>query len=204
MICNAELCPNYFSVGVSVPAVVFHRQFWKTDNFGWNCWFFEDCRRNTIASKETFTENLLRRNFTLHFTSYLSIALSKILPHLKTIKNAKKLSVFGENDSCHLSNFLQIQIFWNFYHTSRICNQIYYRNIWFPKVIIILIMTAKVLCLNIFSEKNLHLNAVENPPPPKKQATSHKNWNKSTIDFTHQPFTAILITIYVYAVDTFF
>ena len=89
MICNAELCPNYFSVGVSVPAVVFHRQFWKTDNFGWNCWFFEDCRRNTIASKETFTENLLRRNFTLHFTSYLSIALSKILPHSKTIKTLR-------------------------------------------------------------------------------------------------------------------
>ena len=26
------------------------------DNFAWNCQFFEDCRRNTTASMETFTE----------------------------------------------------------------------------------------------------------------------------------------------------
>ena len=63
---------------------------------------------------ETFTENSLRRNFALHFTSYLSIALSKILPHAKITKNPKKLSLFGENDSCRLSNFLQIHIFLNF------------------------------------------------------------------------------------------
>ena len=37
----------------------------------------------------------------------------------KIIKNAKKLSVFGENDSRRLSNFLQTHIFWNFDHTSR-------------------------------------------------------------------------------------
>ena len=33
MICNAELCPNYFSVNVFVLAVVFRRQFSKNDNF---------------------------------------------------------------------------------------------------------------------------------------------------------------------------
>ena len=60
---------------------------------------------------ETFTESSLQRNFALHFTSYLSIALSKILAHSKTIKNAKKLLVFGENDSRRLSNYLQIHIF---------------------------------------------------------------------------------------------
>ena len=43
---------------------------------------------------ETFTENVLGRNFALYFTAYLSIALSNILSHSKTIKNAKKLSVF--------------------------------------------------------------------------------------------------------------
>ena len=59
-----------------------------------------------IATKEM-------SNFALHSTSYLSIALSKILPHSKTIKNAKKLSVFGKNDSRCLSNFLQTHIFWN-------------------------------------------------------------------------------------------
>ena len=49
--------------------------------------------------------------FALHFISYLSIALSKILPHSKTIKNAKKVSVFGKNDTRRLSNFLQTHIF---------------------------------------------------------------------------------------------
>ena len=125
----------------------------KPDNFAWNCRFFENCRLNTTASMETFTENSLRRNFALHFTSYLSIALSKILPHSKTIKNAKKLSVFGENDSCCLSNFLQTHIFWNFDHISRTHNQINYRDIWFAKVTIILIMIVHVLFFYIFWKK---------------------------------------------------
>ena len=50
-------------------------------------------------------------NVILHYTYYLSIALSKILHHSKTIKKAKKLSVFGENDSRRLYNFLQVHIF---------------------------------------------------------------------------------------------
>ena len=66
------------------------------------------------------------------------------------------MSVFGKNNSCRLSHFLQTHIFLNFDHTSRIYNQINYRNIWFPKVIIILTMTAQEL----FSEKDLHLNVV--------------------------------------------
>ena len=33
VICNAELCPNYFSVNVSVVAVVFHQQFSKNRQF---------------------------------------------------------------------------------------------------------------------------------------------------------------------------
>ena len=140
-------------MNVSVLAVVFRRQFLKTNNFSWNCRFFKNCRRNTTASTETFIENSLRCNFALHFTSYLSIALSKILPHSKTIKNAKKLSVFGENDSRRLSNFLQTHIFWKFDHISRTYNQINYRNIWFPKVIIILIMTAQVLFSMLFPKK---------------------------------------------------
>ena len=60
---------------------------------------------------KTFTEKKLERNFAWHFTSYLSIAFFKILPHSKTIKNANKLSVFDENDSRCLSNFLQTHIF---------------------------------------------------------------------------------------------
>ena len=33
MICNAELCPNYFSVNVSVLTVVFRRQILKNQQF---------------------------------------------------------------------------------------------------------------------------------------------------------------------------
>ena len=121
----------------------------KADNFCWNCRFFENCQGNTTASTETFTENLLRRTFTLHFTSYLSIPLSKILPHSKTIKNAKKLSVFVENNACRLSQFLETHIFWKFDHISRMYNQTNYRNIWFGKVTIILIIMAQVLFFDI-------------------------------------------------------
>ena len=110
---------------------------------------------------ETFTENWLQHNSALYFTNYLSIALSKILPHWKTIKNTKKLSVFDENDSHCLSSFLQTHTFWKFDHISRTYNQINYRNIWFPKVIRILIMTAQVLFFDIFSKKDPHLNVAE-------------------------------------------
>ena len=44
------------------------------------------------------TEKQLEHNSVLHIDSYLSIALSEILPH-------------GENDSRHLSNFFQAYIF---------------------------------------------------------------------------------------------
>ena len=89
-----------------------------------------------------------------------SIPLSKILPHSKTIKNGKKLLVFGENDSRRLSNFLQTHIFWKFDHISRTYNQINYRNIWFVKVTIILIIMSQVLFFHIFFKKDLHFNAV--------------------------------------------
>ena len=106
--CNAKLRGNEFSLNVSVLAVVCISPtiFKKTDNFSQTCWFFENCRRNTTASTETVTEKQLGHNSALHITSYLSIALYKILPHSKTVKNAKKLSVFGENDSRHLSKCL--------------------------------------------------------------------------------------------------
>ena len=100
------------------------------------------------------------QNVILHYI-YLSIALPKTLPHSKTIKIAKKLSVFGKNDSRCLPNFLQTYIFWHFDHISRTYNQIDYSNIWIAKVIIILIMTAQVLFFDVFSEKDPHLNAVE-------------------------------------------
>ena len=150
-------------MNVSVLAVVFHQQFSKNQQFRKNCRFFENCWPNTKASMETLTENSLRRNFALHFTSYLFIALSKILPHSKTIKNSKKLLVFGENDSRRSSNFLQTHIFWNFDHVYKIWNQINYKFIWFPKVIIILIMTAQVLFLTFFPKKSRTLMSLRKP-----------------------------------------
>ena len=56
-------------------------------------------------------EKQLRRNFVLHFTSYLFIALSNVLPHSKKIKIAKTLSIFGKNNTRGLSNFLQTHFF---------------------------------------------------------------------------------------------
>ena len=69
--------------------------------------------------------------------------------------------VFGENDSHRLSNLLQTHIFWKFDHISGTYNQINYRNIWFGKVTIVLIMMAQVLFFDIFSEKDPHLNVAE-------------------------------------------
>ena len=63
------------------------------------------------------------------------------------------MSVFGKNDSRCLSNFSQTHVFWNFDHISRTCNQINYTNIWFAKVIIILIMAAQVLFFSMFFPK---------------------------------------------------
>ena len=64
------------------------------------------------------------------------------------------MSGFGKNDSRRLSNFLQTHIFGKFNHISRTYDQISYRNIWFAKVIIILIMMTQAIFLNIFFEKD--------------------------------------------------
>ena len=114
------------------------------------CFILKHIKMNEIVNK--FSLAGTQQHFALHLTSYLSITLSKILLHSKTIKNTKKFSVFGENDSCRLSNFLQMHIFWNFDHISRIYNQVNCRNIWFEKVII-LIMTAQVLFYMFFPKK---------------------------------------------------
>ena len=111
--------------------------------------------------RKRLRKNKLGINFGLHFTFYLSIVFFKILPHSATMKNTKKLLVFGENDSRCLSNFLQTHIFRKFDHISRTYNQINSRNIWFAKVIILLLMTTQVLFSDVFSKKDSHLNAVK-------------------------------------------
>ena len=83
----------------------------RTDNFRQSCWFFENYLRNTTAGMETLKEKQLGHNSALHITFYLSIALTKILPDSKTIKNAKNFMIFYENYSCRLSISFQTHIF---------------------------------------------------------------------------------------------
>ena len=73
------------------------------------------------------------------------------------------MSVFGENDCCRSSNFSQTHILRNFDHIYIIYKQSNCRNIWCPKITIILIMTVQALFFQcfFFSEKDRHLNAVE-------------------------------------------
>ena len=148
-------------MNVSILVVVFHRQFSKNQQFQAKLLVFWNFLAKCNSYYGNVYRKIIRTYSALHITSYLSTALSKILPHSKTIKNAKKLSVFGENDSRRLSNFLQTHIFWKFDHISRTYNQINYRNIWFAKVTIILIMMAQVLFFDIIFEKDPHLNDVE-------------------------------------------
>ena len=60
---------------------------------------------------ETFTEKYLGHNSAVHITSYLPVVISKILPRSKTMKDARKFLVFGENDFSRLSISLQNHIF---------------------------------------------------------------------------------------------
>ena len=54
---KANLRSNYFSVNVSVLAVVLRRKIKKTPTILPEIVeFFKNCRRNTTASMETFTE----------------------------------------------------------------------------------------------------------------------------------------------------
>ena len=79
------------------------------------------------------------------------MALSKILPYPKTIKNPKKWLTFGENDLCHLSNFLQTNIF----ETLMIFLA--------PTIELITekFMTIRLLVFYVSSKKDLCLNSVE-------------------------------------------
>ena len=63
------------------------------------------------------------------------------------------MTVFDENDSRRLYDFLQTHIFWKFDHISITYNHINYRNISFEKVTVILIMMAQVLFSILFSKK---------------------------------------------------
>lgn len=56
------------------------QQFSGNRQFQSNCQFFENCQQNTATSQS---------DCALHFTSYLSTALSKSLPHSYTIKILK-------------------------------------------------------------------------------------------------------------------
>ena len=160
MICNAELCRNYFSVNISILAI-----------------------SPTISKKLTILvevvsflkivgeiQQLVRKlSQKIHYDEilhYISLPIfpmhfSKFCPiqnQWKTLRNCRHLV---KTTLAIYLIFLQIHIFWNFDHISRIYNQINYRNIWFLKVIIILSMTLQVLFFNVFSKKDSHFNTVE-------------------------------------------
>ena len=120
--------------------------------FGTSCFILPKIfKKPKILGKiESFTEKWLEHNSALGITSYLSIVLSEILSHSKTIKKAKKLSVFGKNGSRRVSNFLQTHNFWKFDHIFRTYNQNNDRKIWITKVTIIFIMMAQVLFRTFF------------------------------------------------------
>ena len=78
-----------------VLAVVFRRQISKSDNFKQNCWFFENCRRNTTVSKKTFTE--FNYDVVLHYSSLpiYPLYLPKFCPiqkQLEILKNCQYLA----------------------------------------------------------------------------------------------------------------
>ena len=77
-----------------------------------------------------------------------------------TIKTLKNCQFFDGNDSCRLSNYLQTHIFWYFDHISRTYTQIKYKNVWFEKLIIILIRTIEVLIFHMCYVKSPCLNAI--------------------------------------------
>ena len=83
---NAVLRRNYFPVNVSVLTVVFLQQISKNKQFCLKLSIFWRFVANITTSTETFTEKKLGHNSALYITSYLSIALSKILPCSNTIK----------------------------------------------------------------------------------------------------------------------
>ena len=70
----------------------------------------------------------LRSNY---FTVDVSVLANVFCQLYNFARNKKKrqVLVFGKNDSCSLSNFLQTQIFLNFDHISRTYNQINNRDI---------------------------------------------------------------------------
>ena len=128
MICNAELCLNYFSVNVSIRAIVFRWQIKKKK------WQFCLKLSGFLKIVGEIQELVQKRSQKILYSLNLHYILLPIYPlHFpkfcpiqkkKKKKNAKKLLVFCENDSCRLSKFLQTHIFWNFDYISRIYNQL--------------------------------------------------------------------------------
>ena len=85
--CNAKLCPNYFSVNVSILAIAFRQQILKNPKILPEIFGF---LKIVVELQHLVQKRSQKINY--DFTYYLSIALSKNLPHSKTIKNAK---IFG-------------------------------------------------------------------------------------------------------------
>ena len=124
----------------------FANKILKSDNFSWNCRFFEICRQNTTTSTET-------NSITIHFL--FIHCTSKNSTPFKNNKKAKKLPVFGKTDFHRLSNLLQTQIFWNFDHISRTYNHTNTRSRTLNSHLVFLIaFTANSASWTLYSANN--------------------------------------------------
>ena len=73
--CNAKLCPNYFSVNVSILAIAFRQQILKNPKILPEIFGF---LKIVVEIQHLVQKRSQKINY--DFTYYLSIALSKILP----------------------------------------------------------------------------------------------------------------------------
>ena len=95
MICNVELCPNYFSMNVFVLAIVFRRQLKKPDNNGWNFIGFSKivCKIQQLVRKRS---QKIHYDVILHYISLpiCPLHFSKFCPiqkQWKTLRNCRYL-----------------------------------------------------------------------------------------------------------------
>ena len=107
----------------------------------------------TIFKKPTISSKLINYHVILHYILLPIYPLHfpnfcPIQKHQKMLRNYRYL----------VKTTLAVL---NLDHISRMYNQSNYRNIWFLKVIMILIMMARGFFFNDFSEKDPHLNAVD-------------------------------------------
>ena len=152
MKCNVKLRRNEFYVDVPYLLLYFVNNFKKTDNFRQSCWVF---------LKLSPKYNSLYGNCVYviydYISSYLSFALSKVLPHSKTIKTLRNCRHFMKTTLAVYLIFIKLRFFESL-------------NIWFGTVPTILIIMAQVIFFNFLLKSTRTLMPL---------STSGKNFHRS-------------------------